>query len=121
MPISKEAIEQARSNGRPMKEAELREYARCACCNRLVGESGVPLFWKVTIERYGMDVQAMTRQNALARIVGNPRIANALGPDEDMAHAMMPPHVLAVCETCGVGSNLPIAVLSELPGVVLKK
>ena len=69
-----------------MKEAELRDHATCLLCRKKIGTSGLPLFWLVTSERYGL---------------------------EDMARQLMSIKITA-CETCGRDRNLPIAVLAEL-------
>ena len=34
-----------------MKEDELRQYATCAICKQPVGYSGLPMLWKLTVER----------------------------------------------------------------------
>ena len=38
-----------------MKEAELRRYATCSLCGQKIGHTGLPLFWTVTIERFGVE------------------------------------------------------------------
>lgn len=55
-----------------MRERELRESARCALCGRLIGESGLPLFWRVRIERHGIDLAAVRRQSGLALLLVGP-------------------------------------------------
>jgi hypothetical protein len=67
-----------------MKADELRKYAVCSMCLKKLGASGMPLFYKVTIERFGIDLGAMTRQGGLEQLIGNARIAQAMGADEEM-------------------------------------
>ncbi len=38
-----------------MKERELREHATCSLCRQKIGHTGLPLFWVVRIERFGID------------------------------------------------------------------
>lgn len=95
-----------------MKEAELRKHATCSLCTRPIGHTRLPLFWKVTIERFGIDLAAMQRQQGLGLMIGAP-LAAVMGPDETMARPMMEPKVLTVCETCACERDLPVAVLSE--------
>ncbi|MGE4078916.1 MAG: DUF2303 family protein [Reyranella sp.] len=38
-----------------MKEGELRRFATCSMCGKPIGHTGVPLFSRVTIERFGVD------------------------------------------------------------------
>jgi hypothetical protein len=49
-----------------MKEAELRTYATCSACRRKILSFGVPLFYRVTVERFGVDLRAVQRQDGLA-------------------------------------------------------
>lgn len=84
-----------------MREAELRESARCALCGQLIGLAGLPLFWRVRIERHGIDLAAVRRQTGLALLLGNADLAMAMGPDEEMTTQLMEPVTLTVCETCG--------------------
>jgi hypothetical protein len=83
-----------------MKEKELREAAECARCHKKIGASGLPLFWRVRIERYGLDVRALERQQGLAMIVGSAALAQVLGPDEDLATPVMDPVTVTICESC---------------------
>jgi len=46
-----------------MKEAELRKHITCSHCNKPFSHSGLPLFWKVTIERFGANAAAIRRQH----------------------------------------------------------
>lgn len=62
--------------------------------------SGLPLFWRVTVERFGIDMQAVQRQHGLGMMLGNGAIAAIMGPDEDLAKPMMEPKTITVCEDC---------------------
>lgn len=91
-----------------MKEAELRNHTHCNLCHRKIGECGIPLFWRVTVERFGVDLQAVQRQDGLGQFLGSTAISGAMGPDEDMAKPMMDPVTLTVCETCGTGKMMHV-------------
>lgn len=96
-----------------MKRAELLQHARCDVCNKGIGESGLPLFWRVTVERFGVDLRAVRRQDGLGQYLGHHGSAAIMGPDEDMAKPMQDqPGVVTVCETCCT-EPVPIALLSE--------
>jgi len=84
-----------------MRETELRDSASCALCGRLVGKSGLTLFWRVRIERHGIDLAAVQRQTGLTLLLGNASLALAMGPDEDMTTPLMEPITFTVCEPCG--------------------
>lgn len=95
-----------------MKEDELRKHATCSLCSKPIGHTHLPLFWKVTVERFGIDLLALQRQHGLGLMIGAP-LAAVMGPDEEMARPMMEPKVLTVCEMCACERALPIAALSE--------
>jgi hypothetical protein len=95
-----------------VKEAELRAAARCANCGKLLGETKMPLlFWRIRIERFGIDTRAIQRQDGLATFLGSRAIARVMGPDEDLAKPMMEPVTITLCEPCGSGEAVYIAVL----------
>jgi hypothetical protein len=66
-----------------MKEKELREAATCIICGKPFGHTGLPLFWRVTIQRFGVDMGAVKRQTGLTMMLGgNALLASVMGPDE---------------------------------------
>lgn len=84
-----------------MKERELREAALCAGCGKNIGASGIPLFYRVTIERFGLDFKACQRQQGLGLMLGgHGGLAMIMGPDEDLAVPMMDPVKVTICELC---------------------
>lgn len=97
-----------------MKETELRQHATCTMCNKKVGATGLPLFWRVTIDRFGIDLQAVRRQDGLGAYIGNAAIARVMGPDLDMAKPVMDTIVATICEHCACDRSLPIAAIAEL-------
>lgn len=84
-----------------MKEAELRAASTCARCGKKIGDSGLPLFWRVKVERFGVDMRAVERQTGSAMVLGHAGIAAIMGPDEDMAKPIMDPVIVTICEPCG--------------------
>lgn len=96
-----------------MKEGELRQHAKCNLCGRLIGESRLPLFWTVTIQRYGLKLDAIQRQDGLtAMLGGNALLAMHMGTNEDLAAPVMEPVTLTVCETCAIEAKVPVAVMA---------
>ena len=97
-----------------MKEKELREHAICSICEKKIGETGVPLFWTVQIKRFRIKLDVVKMQQGLAMMLGGRALlAQAMGPDEDMAESINTV-TLTVCEGCAVMRDLPIAALSEM-------
>jgi len=88
--------------GAPMKEAELRMHATCGLCKKPIMNGGLPLFWRITIERFGIDVSAAKRQDGLAQLLGSSALANVMGTDADMASPVMEPTSISVCEPCAM-------------------
>jgi len=96
-----------------MKRAELLEHATCSGCAKRIGHTGLPLFWRVKVERFGIDVSALRRQDGLGQFIGSHALAAAMGPDEDLATPVMDPVTLTLCDTCACDVNAPpIAALA---------
>jgi ribosomal protein L34E len=97
-----------------MKRDELMKHAKCTHCGKGVGHTGLPLFWKVTMERFGVDMRAAQRQDGLGVAMGSHALAAVMGPDEDLAKPMQDkPHVATLCETC-VMHPIMVAALAEI-------
>ena len=50
-----------------MKQSELQ---KCIVCGKGVMHTGIPLFYKVTFSRMGIDMGAVQRQNGLEQMMG---------------------------------------------------
>jgi hypothetical protein len=93
-----------------VKENELRHLSTCAVCGLKIGQTPIPVFWKVTIERHGIDMNAVRRQSGLAMMLGgNGVLASVMGPDDEMTQKLMGPVTMMVCDSCGCGSETSIA------------
>ena len=93
-----------------------RDIRPCACCGKGLAATGLPLFYRLTIERFGLDGRAIQRQAGLeAMMGGNALIAAAMGPDEDLAVNLAGPRTVLVCETCShqAGRLFPVLVGDE--------
>lgn len=95
-----------------MKEAELRQHATCNLCDKKIGHTGVPLFWRVKVERFGLDIRACDRLMGMTQFFGgHAGLASIMGANEDLAKPVMEPQTITVCETCATGRSLPIAAM----------
>jgi hypothetical protein len=101
-------------NGKPMKEAELRKRAVCGVCDKKIGESGVPLFYVVRIERHGLNIPVLRRQHGFGIAFGA-GLAQMMGADEDMTVLITEPLEMTVCERCStdVSCVAELAVLAD--------
>ena len=101
-----------------MKERELRELATCKGCGKKLGASfrenrTLPMFWKITMERFLIDDRAMKRQAGLEMMMdGHVALAQAFSPDEDMAESIMEPKTICLCEHCAIESRQIIGALA---------
>lgn len=97
-----------------MKESELRKHSICSLCRKKIGEFGLPLFWRVSIERFGVDLKAIRRQDGLTAFLGgHAGLAMVMGPDKDLAKPLMDKITLTVCENCAVEQRVILAALAE--------
>jgi hypothetical protein len=85
-----------------MKERELVKHMKCDACQRELTETNLPLFWTLTVTRYGLDANAIRRRMGLGMAVGSGALASILGPDEDLAVKVMEPVEITLCETCAI-------------------
>lgn len=98
----------------PMKETDLRKHTTCSLCSRKILHAGVPLFWIVTVNRYGVRLDRAQRQDGLAAFLGSSALANVMGANEDLAEPVMDTVTLSLCESCATTRNpLPIAAMIE--------
>lgn len=94
-----------------MKEADLRKFTTCACCNRKVlADAHLPIFWTLRIRRHGLNMDAVRRQDALGAFMGSPVLAHVLGADEELSQTLADVEV-AVCEACALAPKLDASLL----------
>lgn len=99
-------------NATPLKEAELRTLSTCAWCHKKLGETGSPIFFKLTLESHVLNLPAVGRQQGLGMLLGGSgRLAQVMGPDEDMTVTMDPPKTVMICQRCSVLSYPLVALL----------
>ena len=100
-----------------MREKELRENTDCNLCKQKIGKSGISMFWIVKIERHGIKMDAVNRQQGLTMMLGGEAmLAQVMGADEEMTMPMIDPVKLTICETCAMGRSLPVAILCDHGG-----
>lgn len=80
-----------------MKASEMQ---RCALCGEGVMWQGLPVFWRLTVQRMGVDLAAVRQVAGLEMLIGNVAIARALGPDPDIARPLGEERSIVVCEGC---------------------
>lgn len=100
-----------------MKRNELQ---KCAVCGKGVIHTGLPLFWKLSIERFGVDIGAVQRRHGLETFFGGggagAAMAGIMGADEDIAVSLGDKKTLLVCEDCAMKDTM-VAALAEMEEV----
>jgi len=97
-----------------MKEMELRAAAVCGFCHEKIGNSSMPLFYRVRIERHGIKLDAVNRQTGLTMMLGgSARLAQVMGRDEEMTMPLMDPLEFTVCDDCSTSKSLCVAEMAE--------
>lgn len=82
-----------------------RDLEPCAVCGR---HHENPAFYRVTLESCVLDGKAVRRQLGLGMMMGNAAIAQALGPNEDMAKIVSSERK-TLCLDCAL--KMPVAAL----------
>lgn len=97
---------------KPLKEEDVRRHSKCACCQRLIGQTGSPMFYLVTVERHIIRHDSLARQDALETLCGSPSVARALSPNEDFTSPLMERGAVMICEECST-SDICVAQMAE--------
>lgn len=83
-----------------MKERELVELGNCRICGKPpICQGKLPIFYKITISRHGIDAYAVRRRAGLGMMLTEP-LARAMGTDEDLAVELVAPATGFVHEEC---------------------
>src|SRR4051812_43025168 len=96
---------------RGLKQEDLRP---CSFCGKGVMHTGIPQFFRVTIERMVANRQAITRQHGLEMMMGgNALLANIMGPNEDMAEVLDSVQNALVCHACAMEPHPLFAAMEQ--------
>lgn len=92
-------------NPRDLPGLKQRDFAPCALCGRGVAACGHVHFYRVRMEQFVFDANAIRRQHGLETMLGQAAaLAQALGPDEDLAKRVSVTEQL-VCGECALTSD----------------
>jgi len=98
-----------------MNEKELIEKSKCAGCGKPFGHTGLPLFWRLKIERIGVRVDALRRHDAMATFLGSRELAGVFSTESTLTDPVMEAVEITLCEECAL-SDVNIMVLAEKAG-----
>ena len=79
-----------------MKANELQP---CAICTKGVMHAGMPLFWRVSLQRMAVDLEASRQLVGMETFFGNVALARVF-TDPDIASPFGEPRTILVCEQC---------------------
>lgn len=97
---------------RAMKQTD---FTPCAKCGKGVMHTGSPIFYRVTIERMGIDGSAVQRQHGLEMVLGgHAAIAHIMGPNDDIGLPVGPPSIGLLCSLCAHKLDLSFSELTEI-------
>jgi hypothetical protein len=96
--------------GKPMQDDRIR---KCDLCGEGLARA-VPVFFRVSIERMGIDVGAVRAIMGLATILGSQRLASVMAPDNEVAKPIGDPDELVICHQCGIERKMSIALFAEV-------
>ncbi|MBI5205418.1 MAG: hypothetical protein HZA11_10925 [Nitrospirae bacterium] len=86
-----------------------KDIKKCAVCGKGVMHTGLPLFWAISVQRFGIDMSAVHKQAGLEMMLGSPVLASIMGPDEDLAKHVMEKIEVILCEEC-IDTRIPILI-----------
>lgn len=91
------------------------EIGKCALCGHGVMHDGNIIFYRVSIQTFGIDLRAVQRAAGLEQFLGgNAAIAHAMGPDEDLAIAVHDPETALFCLPCACTPSCVASLLEQL-------
>lgn len=95
-----------------MKPEDLRP---CALCRKGVMHTGLPLCYRVTVDRIGFDQQAIRQLAGLETMLGSVALARVMSPVSEVGKAISRRELL-VCEECSTDSKHAhiLAIFAEL-------
>jgi hypothetical protein len=94
-------------------EIQRRDLRKCGLCEKGLMHTGLPLFYRVTIERFGVDAGAVRRLQGMEMYLGSPQLADVFSTGEPLAKPIFGPDSIYVCESCSMESIHCIAALHE--------
>jgi hypothetical protein len=96
-----------------------RELKPCGMCGKGLMHTGVPLFYRLTIEVMGVNLQAVRERSGLGQLFnGNAALAEVFAPTGEIANRVHEPDVMLVCQPCSLDfeNRQCLAELAETAG-----
>jgi hypothetical protein len=84
-----------------------KDIQNCAVCQKGLMHAGMPLFWRIKLQRMGLDRRAIEQTAGLEMMMGSVALARVMGPDPDIAKPVDDEHEVLVCEHC---ASQPVSI-----------
>ncbi len=96
-----------------------KDIKNCALCGKGIAHAGIPLFYVLKIQRFGLNAQAINQQAGLEQYFGGGSqgavLANVMGADPDIAKPINENESeVWICEPCSTEDRTIVARLYEL-------
>jgi hypothetical protein len=90
-----------------------RDFKPCLACGKGVMHAGSISFYRVRIEHCVVNTREVEKAAGMEMLMGNPQLANVMGPDADLAKVMSADGGL-LCQDCGLRDRTSVAGLFEI-------
>lgn len=88
------------------------DFKPCALCGKGMMHTGLPLFWRVRIERMSIDSRAVQRAHGMEQYMDGVIALARVFEDPDIATPIAGQTTALVCETCALQPHM-LATLAE--------
>lgn len=88
------------------------DFKPCAFCGQGVMHTGLPLCYRVRVERIGIDMREVNRSAGMEQFMGGNVALARIFHDPDIAHPIGDPVESLVCEKCALEPQI-LALLNE--------
>ena len=88
------------------------DFKPCALCGKGMMHTGVPLFYRVTVEHLGIKMREVERAAGMEQFMGHVALARVFH-DPEIAEAIGKPVTVLVCQSCAMEPHL-LARLAEV-------
>jgi hypothetical protein len=91
-----------------------REFKKCSLCKKAMMIGGNITFYKISMERFIVNLPAVKRQYGLELELGSGSLAAVMGPDEDLAQSLEKIENTFVCESCAMDSTCMAMIFEQI-------
>lgn len=84
------------------------QITNCKICGKGLAHAGIPIFYQVKIQTFGLDRRAIETQRGLEMMLGDAApLARVFAPDPHIAKPVGEESTVLVCQSCAVAIDAP--------------